>query len=124
MSVDAEGVLAESVQEYNYSSSSGVHGVTFDPTGAFMYSLDDTGNSIWVHSVDSTTGELTYVANISAPKEGADPRHGAVHPTGNYLYAVHEGTNEVGVYKIDLNTGIPSYANASYPLIPSGRLLS
>ncbi|KAK1714273.1 carboxy-cis,cis-muconate cyclase [Colletotrichum lupini] len=120
MSVDSNSLLVESIQEYNYSSSSGVHGTAFDPAGAFMYSLDDTGNAIWVHSVDNTTGELTYVANVTAPVEGADPRHGTVHPTGNYLYVVHEGTNEVGVYKIDTSTGIPAYADISYPLIPDG----
>ncbi|KAL2874937.1 hypothetical protein SGCOL_009916 [Colletotrichum sp. CLE4] len=120
MSVDSDGLLVEAIQEYNYSSSSGVHGTAFDPTGAFMYSLDDTGNVIWVHSVNNSTGELTYVANVTAPVEGADPRHGTVHPTGNYLYVVHEGTNEVGVYKIDASTGIPTYADISYPLKPDG----
>ncbi|KAE9567973.1 Carboxy-cis,cis-muconate cyclase [Colletotrichum fructicola] len=115
-----DGVLAESIQEYNYSTSSGVHGLAFNPAGTMIYSFDDTGNAIWVHSIDNSTGELTYVADVAAPVEGADPRHGAVHPAGGYLYAVHEGTNEVGVYSIDQTTGIPSYANASFSLIPEG----
>lgn len=116
-----DGVLTESIQEYNYSTSSGVHGLAFNPAGTMIYSFDDTGNAIWVHSIDNSTGELTYVADVAAPVEGADPRHGAVHPAGGYLYAVHEGTNEVGVYSIDQTTGILSYANASFSLIPEGK---
>ncbi|RDW94631.1 hypothetical protein BP5796_00394 [Coleophoma crateriformis] len=119
MSVDANGVISGMQQNYTYSSSSGVHGMAFNPANTFLYSSDDSGNALWTHSVDQTTGELTYVANVSGPATGSDPRHVAVHPSGEYLYVILEGVNELAQYSIDNATGIPSFDNVTYPLIPS-----
>ncbi|KAI1486408.1 hypothetical protein F5X96DRAFT_238692 [Biscogniauxia mediterranea] len=119
MSVE-QGVLTESIQNYTYFSTSGVHGTAFSPDSKFLYSADDGGNTLWTHSVDSTTGELTYVANLTAPSTGADPRHVAVHPGGQYLYVILEGASELGQYTIDAQTGIPSYDSA-YPLKKSNE---
>lgn len=124
MSVDANGVLSEMQQNYTYASSSGVHGMALNPANTFLYSSDDTGNALWTHSVDQTTGELTYVTSVSGPVTGSDPRHVAVHPSGEYLYVILEGANELAQYSIDNATGIPSFENVTYPLIPSGKTWS
>lgn len=122
MSVDENGALSELIQNYTYSTTSGVHGMAFDATNAFMYSADDTGNMLWTHSVDNTTGEVTLVSNSTGPETGADPRHVAVHPSGQYLYVIFEGANELAQYSVDTTTGIPTFQNVSYSLIPSGQL--
>jgi carboxy-cis,cis-muconate cyclase len=120
MSVDENGVLSKVIQNYTYSSSSGVHGMALSPTGSFLYSADDAGNTLWTHSIDGTTGEVTLVSSLSGPETGSDPRHVAVHPQGAYLYVILEGANELAQYSIDSTTGIPSFQNTTYPLIPSG----
>lgn len=119
MSVDSTGAIDEVVQNYTYLSTSGVHGLAFSPDGSIMYSADDTANSLWTHSVNSTTGEVTELSRISGPASGSDPRHVAVHPNGTYLYAVLEGANALAVYSLDNTTGLPTYTNKTYPLIPS-----
>jgi carboxy-cis,cis-muconate cyclase len=120
MSVDENGVLSEVVQNYNYKSTSGVHGMALDSTNSFIYSADDTGNTLWTHSVNKTTGEVTLVDSVDGPVTGADPRHVTVHPEGQYLYVILEGANELAQYSIDNATGIPYSKNVTYPLIPSG----
>ncbi|KAI1499247.1 hypothetical protein F5X99DRAFT_291229 [Biscogniauxia marginata] len=114
MSVE-EGVLDALVQDYTYFPTSGVHGTALSPDSRFLYSADDSGNSLWTHSVDSTTGELTYVANLTGPSTGSDPRHVAVHPRGQHLYVVLEGSSELAQYTIDPQTGLPSF-DTVYPL--------
>lgn len=120
MSVDENGTLSELIQNYTYKSTSAVHGMAMNSANSILYSADDSGNTLWTHSVDNTTGELTYVASLAGPATGADPRHVAVHPEGQYLYVILEGANELAQYSIDQSTGIPSFQNVTYPLIPSG----
>lgn len=118
-SVDDNGALDEQIQNYTYSSSSGVHGLALNSDNTFLYSADDTANTLWTHSVDSTTGKVTLVSSISGPATGSDPRHVTVHPTGQYLYVILEGANKVAQYTIDQSTGIPSFENVSYSLLPA-----
>lgn len=120
LSVAANGSLSSLIQSYNYSSSSGVHGLAFSPDQKYLYSADDSANSLWAHSIDPTSGKLVQVAKIAGPETGADPRHIAVHSKGAYLYAIFEGTNKVALYQLDKATGIPTFTNTTYPLIPSG----
>ncbi|KAI1340371.1 hypothetical protein F5Y15DRAFT_56086 [Xylariaceae sp. FL0016] len=123
MSVDDSGALDASVQNITYFNTSGVHGSAISPDSTFYFSADDGGNSIWTHSIDSTTGELTYVANLTAPTDAADPRHVAVHPNGQYLYAVLEGSSQLAQYTVDTSTGILSY-DSVYPLKKSNESAS
>ncbi|KAI0018827.1 carboxy-cis,cis-muconate cyclase [Xylariomycetidae sp. FL0641] len=114
LSVDAGGALAASLQNYTYFGGSAVHGTAFSPDGAFLYSADDHGNTLWTHAVDPATGALTYVANLT-PAAGAHPRHVAVHPTGAHLYVVLEGSSEVAQYVVGAD-GIPGGVATTYPL--------
>ncbi|KAI1843007.1 hypothetical protein JX266_010860 [Neoarthrinium moseri] len=121
LSVDENGVLNAAIQNYTYTSSGAVHGTAFSPDSKFLYSADDRGNALWTHSIDATTGEVAFVANITAPTSGADPRHVTVHPNGKFLYVVLEGSSQVAQYSIDQSTGIPSFSNVTYPLLSSGE---
>ncbi|KAH6653218.1 Lactonase, 7-bladed beta-propeller-domain-containing protein [Truncatella angustata] len=121
LSVDESGRLESAVQNYTYSSSSAVHGTAFSPDSKFLYSADDSGNTLWTHSIDPTTGEVAFVANLTAPSTGAHPRHVAVHPQGKYLYVILEGSSQLAQYAIDGDTGVPSAQNATYALLPPGE---
>lgn len=121
MSVDSTGTLVDVIQNYNYNTSSGVHGMAFSREGDLIYSADDNGNQIWTHAVNASTGELTLVATIAAPATGDNPRHVAVSSTGNYLYAILEEANELAQFWLDEKTGLPVYRNVSYPLVPPGK---
>ncbi|KAL1640068.1 hypothetical protein SLS58_007335 [Diplodia intermedia] len=124
LSVDAAtGALAGVAQNVSYTTgTSGVHGLALSPDGRFVYSADDSGNAVWTHSVDPTTGLLTEVESMAAPVEGANPRHAAVHPNGDYLWVVLEEANELAQYTLDKETGKPTFTNVTYPLIPETEL--
>ncbi|KAF4635315.1 hypothetical protein G7Y89_g2778 [Cudoniella acicularis] len=84
----------------------------------FLYSADDMGNAVWVHSVNITSGEVVEVQYLAAPT-GANPRHMVVHPKGGYAYVVFEELSAIGVYLRDTTTGELTYTNTSYSLLPS-----
>ncbi|KAF2471767.1 carboxy-cis,cis-muconate cyclase [Lindgomyces ingoldianus] len=124
MSVDKNGALNQVIQNLTYLSTSGVHGMALNAENTFIYSADDSANSIWTHAVDPTSGELEFVSRLGGPSTGSDPRHVAIHPNGKYLYVLLEGSSQVALYSIDPSSGIPSYTNITYPLIPSSALAS
>ncbi|RMZ90816.1 hypothetical protein DV736_g1953, partial [Chaetothyriales sp. CBS 134916] len=124
LDVYSNGTLSEVVQNYTYLTTSGVHGLAFSRNQSYLYSADDSANSLWTHSIDPTTGELTYVSRIAGAESGADPRHATLSPSGKYLYVIYEGTNELAVYALDSDTGIPTFTNVTYPLIPQDSSLS
>lgn len=119
MSVDESGALEAAIQNFTYSSSSGVHGVALSPDSKFLYSADDSGNSLWTHSIDASTGEVAYVNKLAGPSTGSDPRHVAVHPSGEQLYVVLEGSSQIAQYTVDVFTGAPSFVGA-YSVIRDG----
>ncbi|KJK61777.1 Lactonase 7-bladed beta-propeller [Aspergillus parasiticus SU-1] len=119
ITVDQSGALKSIVGNITYGNSSGVHGLAVNTDGSFIYSADDMGNAVWVHSFDKTTGAVEEVQYLAAPSS-ANPRHLAMHPKGNYVYVIFEEANKLAVYSRDASTGKLTYTNTTYPLIPSG----
>lgn len=120
MSVSDKGALDSVLQEYTYLPNSGVHGLALSSNNDYIYSADDSANSLWTHSVDPVTGLLTFISRIDAPTTTAAPRHLAAHPGGAYLYAILEADNSLASYHISNTTGIPIFTNVTWPLIPRG----
>lgn len=120
MSVDSTGTLAAVIANATYDSSAGVHGLALSSDNKFLYSADDMGNAVWVHSVNITSGEVAKVQYLAAPT-GANPRHMVVHPKGGYAYVVFEELSAIGVYSRDNATGELTYTNTSYSLLPSSK---
>jgi carboxy-cis,cis-muconate cyclase len=116
-SVDESGGLKENVQNYEYSPTTAVHGMAFDPPESFLYSADMWANRIWCHRKDDG-GLLSLVGSIEAPKPGDHPRWVAMHPGGKHIYVLMEAGNTLETYSIDQNTHMPVYTHASYPLVP------
>ncbi|RDW92049.1 putative carboxy-cis,cis-muconate cyclase [Coleophoma crateriformis] len=119
LTVDSTGALSTIVGNMTYGSGSGVHGLALSADNEFVYSADDMGNAVWVHSYDTTTNEVTEVQYLAAPT-GADPRHMAIDPRGAYAYVLFEASSEIGVYARDNSTGMLTYTNTTYPLLPTG----
>ncbi|GKT47488.1 carboxy-cis,cis-muconate cyclase [Colletotrichum spaethianum] len=119
ITVDDAGVLQEATANVTYDSAAGVHGTSLSHTNDFIYSADDMGNAVWVHSYDNTTGEVTEVQYLAAA-EGSNPRHLAVHPNGNWVYVVYEEANSIASYKRDTTTGKLTFTNTTYSMLPSG----
>ena len=120
ISVDDQGSLSRIIQSFDYEIGSGVHGLALGPNNDILYSADDSGNSLWTHSINSDTGQVEFLDRIAAPTHGSDPRHITVHPDGGFAYVVFEGTNKLALYRIDPNTKTLAYTK-SFPLIPPGK---
>ncbi|KUL88367.1 hypothetical protein ZTR_04886 [Talaromyces verruculosus] len=89
ISVDDAGSLQSSFANITYDNRAGVHGLALSPQNDFIYSADDMGNAVWVHSYSQSSAVVNEVQRISAP-EGSDPRHIAVHPAGLFVYVLYE----------------------------------
>jgi 6-phosphogluconolactonase len=85
--------------------------MAFDPSGKFAYAADggafpegSFGGSanVSMYTVNSTTGELTYVGTIAA---GIGPTSVALDPTRKFAYVANFGSNDVSMYTIDATTG-------------------
>lgn len=120
LSVDSTGSLVATIANATYNSAAGVHGLALSYDNEFLYSADDMGDAVWVHSVNSTSGTVEEVQYLAAPT-GVNPRHMVVHPLGNYAYVVFEEANAIGVYSRDTSTGELTYTNTTYSLLPSGK---
>lgn len=120
ISVDANGTLTAVISNETYDSTAGVHGLALSSDNKFLYSADDMGNAVWIHSINFTCGSIEEVQYLAAPS-GADPRHLVVHPLGNYAYVVFEALSEVGVYERDNTTGELTYTDTTFPLLPTGK---
>lgn len=122
LSVDNTGTLHTVLQNYTYTPNiSGVHGAALSPDSRYLYSADDTGNTLWTHAVDSVTGKVTYLSNLPGPTPGSDPRHVVVHPSGHYLYVILEGSSQLAQYAIDPDTRLPAQDGVLYPLLISAQ---
>lgn len=116
------GELEENFANATYDSAAGVHGTALSPNNDFIYSADDMGNAVWVHSYDKETGTIEEVQYLAAA-DGSDPRHVTVHPNGQWVYVVYEAANSIATYKRDTATGELTFTNTTYSILPSGKLL-
>lgn len=96
-----------------------MHGVALSPNNDFIYSADDMGNAVWVHSLDSVTGTVEEVQYLAAANQ-SDPRHLTVHPNGDWVFVVYEAANSIAVYSRDPTTGELTFSDTTYSLLPSG----
>lgn len=122
ISVDS-GALETSFADLSYDSTAGIHGLALSPDDNFIYSADDMGNAVWVHSYKRSTGAVEEVQYISAPTS-ANPRHLAVHPNGLFVYVLYEELSEIAVFSRHVSTGMLTNTNKTFSLIPSSKSTS
>jgi YVTN family beta-propeller protein len=102
----------------NVSADFGPHSVTVDPSGKFVYVVNDgaievTAGSIFVYALDPTTGTLTLTGNgvifgTTDCPSCVTPYSLAVHPSGKFAYVAHEGgffPTFISMFSIDATTG-------------------
>jgi 6-phosphogluconolactonase len=79
-------------------------GLAIDPSGQFVYVLNQLLNSISAFSINTSTGALTPISG--APfASGVDPYEASVDPSGKFLYVSNNGAGTISVYAIDGTTG-------------------
>lgn len=63
-------------------------------------------NAIYQFNYDAATGQLRRVKNADGGKEGAGPRHLAIHPSQKFAFSSDESGNSVTLYSLDAEKGL------------------
>jgi 6-phosphogluconolactonase (cycloisomerase 2 family) len=91
------------------SSSPGASSVVVEPTGKFVYAINQSLNQIFAFSIDPATGLLSEIHTNNADSQVADtgttPVALAVDISGQYLYCLNSGSNDINIFKINLADG-------------------
>lgn len=123
---ETTGLLeAPALQSWELAAASGVHGLawgnaTGDDGAQRLYLADLTGDMIWTHAVDGSSGQATVLGNVSV-EEGWAPRHVAVHPSSGYLYATMQTPSLLVAHELDADTGLVGAEAFRSPLIPEAN---
>jgi 6-phosphogluconolactonase (cycloisomerase 2 family) len=84
--------------------------LTPDPSGTWMYNVNQTDSSIWKFTINSS-GPLT--SGAKATTTGTGPVFVTTDPTGQYLYTANNTAGTIGEYSIEMPEGLLSVINAS-----------
>lgn len=125
-----KGTLTAAGQSAGAVSTGGFTKGTIDPTGRFLYIVDQDSNHLFGFSIDQTTGGLTALSG-SPWTTGAAPADVLVNPSGNFVYTVNTDDNNVSLYNVNAATGVLSsvanYATGNAPywsaFSPTGGVL-
>jgi len=122
ISVDETGTLNRVIDFWPYTNYSRVHGLALRRVAdkVLLYSADVTGDTIWTHSVNATTGKATRLGQFKMPRAGVHPRHIAVHPTGEHAYVVGEAGNNLDLLPLDPTSHVVQADATSFKLVPDG----
>jgi 6-phosphogluconolactonase len=98
------GPLTDLVKHTGDTRNAHAHQTVTDPSGRWVLSVDLGADSVYVYSLNLTTGKLTQNQQLKLPV-GAGPRHLAFHPNGGYAYILGELRSEVTVATWDAVAG-------------------
>lgn len=83
---------------------SGPRHLTFHPNGAFLYVINEKGNTVSVFSYDAEKGKLTELQTLSTIPDSFDGRTFTadvkVTPNGKFLYGTNRGHDSIACYQI------------------------
>jgi 6-phosphogluconolactonase len=78
--------------------------LTADQKWAFVPHVQP--NAIYQFKFDAKTGKLTEAGKATGGKEGAGPRHIAIHPSQKFAFSSDESGNSVTLYSLDAEKGL------------------
>lgn len=90
--------------------AAGPRHLTFHPTAAYVYVINELDSTITTFSYDASLGELNALQTISTLPENyaGDSTCADIHtsPCGSFLYGSNRGDDSLAVYRIDSSTGL------------------
>lgn len=102
--------ISDATQSLLVNRGGGVRHLTLDPTGRFLYSIDELDSALTVFRY--AHGKIQKIYMEYALPRGAAPQKGGSElvfdASGRYLYTSTRGAqNKIAVYSIDRHSGIP-----------------
>jgi 6-phosphogluconolactonase (cycloisomerase 2 family) len=98
------GAATDVVQHTGDTRDPHAHQTVTDPSGRWVLSVDLGADSVYVYSLNLSTGKLALNQQLKLPV-GAGPRHLAFHPGGQFAYILGELRSEVTVAAWNSATG-------------------
>jgi 6-phosphogluconolactonase len=83
-----------------------VKGVAVDPTGKYLYAIDNKNRLIYAYSINASTGALTRIGSTIAT--GTSPEGVTVDRSGKFVYVSNGGSHTISMYQINAATGVLS----------------
>lgn len=87
----------------NTSINNSTADIHVSPDGRFLYGSNRGHNSIVRYSIDSSSGEISYIGTTSS--QGEIPRNFAIHPNGGHMYVANQNSDNVAVFELNSTTG-------------------
>jgi 6-phosphogluconolactonase len=101
----AAGTLGNEPHITKTHPGAGPRHLVFDPSGKFLYVINEMQSSVVSYSYDAARGELHELKTISTLPDkfagNSDAAEIAVHPSGKFLYASNRGHDSIAVFSID-----------------------
>lgn len=95
------------------TAPSGMAAIAYSPDGSLI-GATDIGNTLYIFSVNSLTGQLTLLSTTTTPGGIDDQEFGSFSPDGQFFVVANSMTNALYVYSVNPQTGV---------LTPFGSLL-
>jgi 6-phosphogluconolactonase len=110
----AKGTLAPNDPPYaKVTPGAGPRHFAFDPSGRFVYLLNEMETSVTAFSYEATSGVLRELQTESMLLKDAWARNTsaeiAVHPSGRFLYASNRGYENIAIFAIAPQKGTLTY---------------
>jgi 6-phosphogluconolactonase (cycloisomerase 2 family) len=94
--IDDKGIL-HIIAGSPFAISANATALTMTPDGNFLYAMDPVKNVIVELSINSSSGLLTSIGNLTTT---STPSSMAVDPKGKFLYVGNTGANTISVFSI------------------------
>jgi 6-phosphogluconolactonase len=102
--INASGALTPVTGSPFFTGGTSPVWVAAEPSGKYLYAVNQNSNNVTGFSIDAGTGALTQIAQ-SPFSTGTMPVSMTIDPSGNFAYVVNQGSGNVTEFAINSATG-------------------
>lgn len=103
--IDEAGELSDKPLQVNDTAKT-AHAAVVSRDNRWVFVPHVEPNAIFQFRLDGKTGKLTLHSKAPGGKEGAGPRHLAIHPSQKFACSSDETGNSITLYSLDAETGL------------------
>jgi DNA-binding beta-propeller fold protein YncE len=93
--------------------------VAVDPTGAFLFSANETSADVSSFKISSPSGTITNIGQVAS--SGATPMAVAATPSGKLVYVANGGTGTVSGFAYDATGTLKAIPGLGFPVATGGN---
>ena len=100
--IGPDGSVGAEIEGSPFASGTGAKDIALDPGGKYAYAINDGDNNVTAFSVNSTSGELSFVGNTDT---GVSPFALTVDASGKFVYVTNQTDGNVSAYSVNSANG-------------------